>query len=361
MLDELNLSAAKILIVDDQQENLDLIRRILTIEGYTDLTCLTDAREVREVYRQNDFDLVLLDINMPHLDGFEIMGQLNEFNIDDYLPVVIITALADRDIRLRALKEGAMDFLVKPVDRAEVVYRVRNCLRIRLLHRELSFQNSLLEQNVVTRIIERDDQAQQLLDASLEIFRRLGQVASSCSDGSELQSIRMGNVCQVLAQEAGLGLDIAELILNASSLHDIGKIGMPESVLLKPGQLDSTEWDLVKTHTSVGAEILSGDGSELITTAKTIALTHHEKWDGSGYPEGLVGEDIPVVGRIAAIADVFAALTSLTPYKEAIPFQDAIDIIDAGWGTHFDPTLRGAFKQSLPKILDIFSKYRAPA
>lgn len=345
---------AKILIVDDQPPNVMLLEKILATEGYTHVDSTTDPRQVVELYQQNHYDIVLLDISMPYMTGYDVMEALREIEGDDsYVPVLILTAQNDRDTRLKSLEAGAKDFLTKPFDRIEVLNRIRNMIEVRLLHSQVRNQNKILEQKVRERTHE-------LNETRLEIIRRLGRAAEYRDNETGLHIIRMSKFSQLLARHVGMGELEAEMILNASPMHDIGKIGIPDSILLKPGKLDSTEWEIMKTHTTIGAEILSGHDSELMLMARDIAMAHHEKWDGSGYPLGLAGDDIPLVARIVALADVFDALTSVRPYKKAWSIEDTMAEISRLKGSHFQPDLVDSFHDILPQVTEIRNQYMDP-
>ena len=347
------LLEAKVLIVDDQPPNVILLQRMLEAEGYCNICSTSDPTQAYPLHQEHNFDLILLDIRMPELDGFGVMEQLKQDSHNDYLPILVLTAQTDEETRLRALSNGARDFVTKPFHRQEVLNRIRNLLEVRLLHSQLQQQNSLLEERVRERTLE-------LRDTQLEIVRRLGFAAEHRDNETGLHIIRMSKYCHATALAIGLHEAEAELILNASPMHDIGKLGIPDRVLLKPGKLDAEEWETMKTHTSKGAKILDGHPSKLLSTAKEIALYHYEKWNGNGYPTGIEGEQIPMPARIVAIADVFDALTSKRPYKEAWPLEKALDEIQAGSGSHFDPAVVDAFFHAKPQIIAIMEKYAEP-
>lgn len=348
-----SLKTAKILIVDDQAPNVVLLEKILQADGYDQVTATTDSRQVAELYARHHFDLVLLDLNMPYLTGFEVMQQLNELEPDNYVPILVLTALPDMKTRLRALESGARDFLTKPFDRLEVLSRIRNMLEVRMMHNQIRDQNRMLEEKVQERTRE-------LADTRFEIIRRLGRAAEYRDNETGLHIVRMSKYSQLLGRAAGMSQTQSELLLNASPMHDIGKIGIPDSILLKPGKLDMDEWEVMKTHPVIGAEILSGHQSELMGMASQIALAHHEKWDGSGYPHGLQGEEIPLEARVVAVCDVFDALTTARPYKKAWPVEEAIAYIHDNSGKHFDPELVNLCPAILPEILLIRARYAEP-
>lgn len=342
--------SANILIVDDQMPNVRLVQKILDNAGFTNVVATTNSLEVEKLYRAREFDLVLLDIRMPNMDGFQVMQLLKEIEQDNYVPVLVLTAQDDDATKLKALESGAKDFLVKPFDQNEVLLRISNMLEVRLLHKQARNQNKVLDQKVKERTKE-------LNETRLEIIRRLGRAAEYRDNETGFHIIRMSKFSQLIALKAGMNEDQAELLLNASPMHDIGKIGIPDRILLKPGKLNAEEWTIMQTHATIGADILSGHDSELMRMAKEIAIYHHEKWDGSGYPNGLSGNDIPLTGRIVAISDVFDALTSERPYKKAWPVEEAVDEITRSAEQHFDPDLVEVFHQVLPEILDVKSRY----
>lgn len=348
-----SLNTAKILIVDDQAPNVVLLEKILQADGYEQVTTTTDSRQVAELYAQHHFDLVLLDLNMPYLTGFEVMQQLNELEPDNYVPILVLTAQPDMKTRLRALESGARDFLTKPFDRLEVLSRIRNMLEVRMMHNQIRDQNRILEEKVQERTRE-------LAETRFEIIRRLGRAAEYRDNETGLHIVRMSKYSQLLGRAAGMDEAQSELLLNASPMHDIGKIGIPDSILLKQGKLDPDEWKIMKMHPVIGAEILSGHQSELMSMASQIALAHHEKWDGSGYPGGLRGEEIPLEARVVAVCDVFDALTTARPYKKAWPVEEAIAYIDDNSGKHFDPELVKLCPDLLPEILAIRARYAEP-
>lgn len=304
--------------------------------------------------RKASFDLILLDICMPELDGFEVMELLKKDAGGDYLPILVLTALADNQTRIRALQSGAKDFVTKPFNRHEILNRVRNILEVRQLHNQLLEQNAGLERQVRERTAE-------LSETRLEIIQRLGYAAEHRDNETGLHIIRMSHFSALLARTAGLSGQEEEMILNASPMHDIGKLAIPDRILLKPGKLDREEWEIMKTHAKKGAEILEGHPSGLLKAAREIALCHHEKWDGSGYPNGLKEEEISIEVRIVAIADVFDALTSKRPYKESWPVEKAFAEIETCAGRHFDPKLAETFLTVKPEIQAIMERYAEPS
>jgi len=341
---EKEILQANILIVDDQLVNVRLLEKILKQAGYVNIHSTLDSREALPMFQQYNIDALLLDIRMPNLDGFQVMELLNEQVDEDYLPILVLTAELTPETRSQALSGGAKDFLAKPFDRLEALQRLRNILEVRLLHKQVQQQNKTLEMKVRER-------TQQLEESRRDVIQRLGLAAEYKDNETGNHVLRMSKFAQLLAKAAGLSEEQAELILNGAPMHDVGKIGIPDSVLLKPGKLNAEEWAIMQSHVRIGGEILSGGDSELMVMAKSIALTHHEKWDGSGYPAGLLAEEIPIEGRICALCDVFDALTSERPYKNAWPIDKAMALIHEESGKHFDPRLVDAFDTILDEVL----------
>ena len=336
----------RILIVDDEPVNLKLLDRMLASEGYRYRVTVQDSREVIQHYQETKPDLILLDINMPHLDGYQVMEQLKRLNDPLLPPIVILTAQHGREHQLRALAAGARDFISKPFDRLELLMRVRNLLDAQLAHRLLHDQKAVLEEMVRIR-------TEALHQTRLQIVRRLGRAAEYRDNETGLHIIRMSRISALLAETLGWNEEQTILMLNASPMHDIGKIGIPDTILRKPGKLDADEWQIMQTHTTIGAALLENDDSDLLQLAREIALSHHEKWDGSGYPQALSENRIPQSGRIVAVADVFDALTSSRAYKKAWPTENAVRYILDNAGSHFDPEVVARFQAHLPAILAI--------
>ena len=341
---------SRILVVDDNPANVVLLEDMLDDAGYENVLSTTDPRDVLGLFRENDIDLLLLDIRMPHLDGIQVMEQLHASVHEDYLPILVLTAQTDVETRRKALDAGAKDFLTKPFDQWEVLLRIRNMLVTRVYYNNQRLRAEVLEEKVRERTKE-------VRETQLEIVRRLGRAGEYRDNETGAHVIRMSKSCQLLAQAIGLGEKRAEDILYASPMHDVGKIGVPDHILLKPGRFEPDEWEIMKSHVEIGADILSGHGSPVMKLAREIAMTHHEKWDGTGYPNGVAGEDIPIEGRIAAVCDVFDALTSARPYKEAWPVEKAAAFIEEQAGNHFDPDLASKFLEILPEVLKLRDEY----
>jgi len=352
---------ARILIVDDKEQNISLLETMLSMAGYTNILGTTDPRDVVDLYQGFEPDIVLLDINMPYLDGFEVMAQLKALEKDNYIPVLVLTALQDETVRLKALSSGAKDFLTKPFNQSEILSRIHNVLEVRLLHNKVRSQKEQLEnQNVILEEKVRE-RTKELHDTRLEIIRRLGLAAEYRDNETGFHIIRMSKMSQALALAIGMPEAEEDIILHASPMHDIGKIGIPDRILLKPGKLDLEEWEIMKTHAAKGCKMLEGHPSDLLQKAQEIAFSHHEKWNGSGYPLGLEGDKIPLASRICALADVFDALTSDRPYKIAWTVEDALNEIKKGQGTHFDPELVEIFMENRDVMLKIKDQFKEPA
>src|SRR5688572_20305314 len=326
---------ARILIVDDEPASVDVLRRVLERGGYLQIESTTDARGTVALYNDYQPDLILLDLHMPHLDGLQVMDALNRVIEASYLPILMLTGDVSPEARSRALSRGAKDFLNKPFLSDEVLLRIRTLLETRFLYLDVQSQNQALE----ARIRER---TRELRGAQLEIIERLALAAEFRDDNTGQHTARVGQMASLIAKQIGLPERQVTLIRRAAPLHDVGKIGVPDTILMKLGKLTTDEFDVVKTHTAIGAQILSGSRFPILRLAEEIAISHHERWDGGGYA-GMSREAIPLAGRIVAVADVFDALVQQRPYKEAWPVEDAVAEIDRQRGRHFDPELVDAF------------------
>jgi putative two-component system response regulator len=330
---EQELRDLPILAVDDEEANLLLLRRMLQRAGYTRIVTTRNPTEVPLLFVELRPALVLLDLHMPEMDGFELMERLGPV---DGVPFLVLTADATDETKRRALAMGARDFLTKPLDGIELVLRVRNLLQVQHLQNRLLEHNASLEDKVVARTHD-------LERARLEILDRLAIAAEYRDDATQEHARRIGRTSGLLAPLLDRTGREVELIRRAAPLHDIGKIGIPDGILLKPSRLRPEEFDRIKAHTAIGAEILSGSASAVLRLAERIAISHHERWDGRGYPRGLAGEEIPIAGRIVAVADVFDALTHARPYKEPWPIERAVAEILEQAGRQFDPRVVEAF------------------
>ncbi|MEO5351654.1 MAG: response regulator [Magnetococcus sp. XQGC-1] len=333
---------ATLLVVDDTPENIDVLSGILRAE-YKVKAALSGERALRIAAAEPRPDMILLDVMMPQMDGYEVCRRLKENPATAQIPVIFVTAKIAVEDERRGLELGAVDYITKPVSPPIVEIRVRT-------HLALYDQRRELEKMVRLR-------TEELLATRLEIIRRLGRAAEFKDNETGLHVIRMSHYARLMASELHISEEWAELVFHASPMHDIGKIGIPDRILLKPGPLDEMERRVMCTHPQMGAEIMGEHQTELLKMAREIALTHHEKWDGTGYPQGLRGEEIPLAGRITAVADVFDALTAERPYKQAWSVAKAMETIDQAAGYHFDPALVAIFHKILPEALPIMAKY----
>ena len=348
----------RILIVDDEETVRNLLYKILTSLGY-EVEMAHDGFEALSKLVL-DIDLVMLDVEMPGMHGYEVAQHIRSDTKFANLPIIFCTGMSSRKDRLRAVEAGGNDFIAKPLEFTEIKVRTTTLLKAKDANDQLAQYRAELEDKVADRTeelrsaLERMVDAQrQLRDASLDTIHCLVAAAEFKDKNTAGHIKRMSQFSSLLASKMKLPPTSVELILNASPMHDIGKIGTPENILLKPGELSDDEIKLMRQHTIYGSKILTKSSSEIMKTGKLIALTHHEKWDGSGYPNGLKGEDIPISGRICSVADVFDALTSVRPYKEAYSNDKAFKIINNGSGTHFDPKLVEIFSESKDEIVKI--------
>lgn len=331
------LGACRILVVDDEPLNVRVLERMLKGAGFEDVVSTSDSREALSLFREVQPDLVLLDLRMPHLDGFEILGSLRMAIPPPHdLPVLVLTGDATSDVRERILLAGARDFITKPFEMTEVLLRIRNLLEARALHLRLQEHNESLEDRVRVRTRE-------LAEAQVEILNRLALAAEYRDDVTGRHAERVGFLAARLGHEVGMVEDEVDRLRRAATLHDVGKIGIPDAILMKPGALSREEFDLIRSHTEIGGRILSGSRFPILRMAREIALSHHERWDGTGYSQGRAGRDIPLVGRLVAVADVFDSLTHARPYKVAMAVPDAAEMIVEGADSHFDPEVVEAF------------------
>ncbi|WP_340677947.1 HD domain-containing phosphohydrolase [Paraglaciecola sp.] len=326
---QLDDTVPKILVVDDEPNNLQVLNQILS-KQYRLLFAKSGQRAI-EFARQQQPQLILLDVMMPEMDGFQTCQILKQDEKTSKIPIIFVTALSEVEDEFRGFELGAVDYITKPISPVIVRARVRTHL-------------SLVSMN-------------ELQETRMQIIQRLGRAAEYKDNETGLHVIRMSHYSMLLAKAVGMTEYEQNLLLNASPMHDIGKIGTPDRILLKPGKLDPDEWDIMQTHAQIGADIIGQHDSPLLTMARIIALTHHEKWDGSGYPNHLAGKDIDLVGRIVAVADVFDALTTVRPYKHAWSVDEALKHMISCSGSHFDPNLIDLFTQIMPDILAIKHKW----
>jgi putative two-component system response regulator len=349
---------ARILVVDDEERNLQLMRDILQLRENYDVVLAHDGKEALEQVAATSPDVILLDVNMPRMDGFEVAQQLKSSEATKFIPVVMVTGLSAVEHRVRALEVGADDFLSKPVDVMEVVARVRSLVKVKAYHDHMRDYQRELETEVARRTEELNKAFEKIKVVSLDTIYRLARAAEYKDEDTGAHLQRMSRYAAAVARKMGLNDKTVEATLYAAPMHDVGKIGIPDRILLKPGQLTPDEWEIMQHHTTIGARILEGSTGGFIKLAQVIALTHHEKWDGSGYPRGLKGSKIPLVGCITAIADVFDAMNSKRPYKEPYPVEKSFRIIKESRGTHLAPDVVDAFFAIEDEILAIRAKYK---
>lgn len=319
----------KLLLVDDEPTNLQVLRQILQ-DDYR-LLFAKDGDKALELAVREVPALILLDVMMPGMTGHEACARLKADPATAAIPVIFVTALADVEDEAKGFEVGAVDYITKPVSPPIVRARVRTHLSL-------------------VRVDE-------LKQTRLQIVQRLGLASEYKDNETGLHVIRMSHYARLLAEAAGFSAEAAEDLLNAAPMHDVGKIGIPDAILQKTGKLDDAEWQVMRQHAQIGADIIGEHDSGLLKMARSIALTHHEKWDGSGYPNGLAGEAIPLEGRIVAIADVFDALTSVRPYKPAWPLDEAVALLRRESGRHFDPALVELFLGLMPEILQVMERW----
>ncbi len=339
-----------LLVVDDTPVNIDVLDGILG-KDYKIKVALNGEKALKIAGSENPPDLILLDIMMPGMDGYEVCRRLKENDATKKIPVIFVTAKDEVEDETKGFKLGAADYITKPVSPPIVRERVKT-------HLALYDQNRVLEGKVRERTAQLRKAFETIKNASLDTILRLSRAAEYKDEDTGAHILRMSNYSVAVARKMGLGEKTVEAILYAAPMHDIGKIGTPDRILLKPGKLDPDEWEIMKKHATNGGRILVGSDAGFIKLGEVIALTHHEKWDGSGYPKGLKGTQIPLIGRIVAIGDVFDALTSKRPYKEPFSLKKSYNIIREGRGSHFDPDVVDAFFEAEDEILKIKERYK---
>lgn len=339
--------AARILLVDDEQPILDLISRIINKQKWTCNTA-KNADEAIQLLTEKEFFLMISDINMPGKNGIELLRYCQKNHKD--LAVIMVTAIDDRETAIQTLHLGAYGYVTKPFEPNELIINIANALRRRELEIANRNYNALLKTQVEQRTLE-------LQQSREETIHRLAKAAEFRDNETAQHTIRMGNYCSIVAQKLGLQEDFCEKIRIAAPLHDVGKIGITDTILLKPGKLTREEFEIIKQHSEIGYRILCDSISDILNLGALIALTHHEKYNGTGYPKGIKKKAIPVSGRIAAICDVFDALTSKRVYKDAMPVDQALEILKEERESHFDPELLDVFLNNLDEILKIRNKF----
>lgn len=343
---------SKILVVDDEEPNRRLMEAMLVPLGY-DIVLAQDGLDALNKVREIPPDVILLDVMMPKMDGFEVARRLKADAVTRIIPIVMVTSLNAVEDRVMALEAGADDFLTKPVDKTELRARVHSLLKVKAYNDHMLNHQRELEAEVAKRTEQLRMAFDKIKVASLDTIYRLSRAAEHRDEGTGLHIQRVSRYAAAIARKLGLDEEATEAILYAAPMHDVGKIGIPDQILLKPGRLNPGEREVMQQHCIFGAQVLEGSDAELIKLAETISITHHEKWDGSGYPKGLEASEIPLAGRITAVADVFDALTSKRPYRDALPLEEAFTIIKEGRGIHFDPQIVDAFFAVQDEILAV--------
>lgn len=333
---ERNLHQGNILVVDDTPANLKLLTAMLKEQGYK-VRPVPSGPLALKAAKSEPPDVVLLDVMMPDMDGFEVARRLRNEEETRNVPIVMVTALNDLESRVKALEAGADDFLTKPVEEPEVKARVKTLIKVKRYNDYMVNYQKELEIEVEKKTRELKNAFELIKGASLETIFRLSKAAEYKDEETGNHTKRVSSYSEVIARNMGLPDNLVEAIKYASPMHDIGKIGIPDHILLKPGKLDDEEWVIMREHTVIGEKILEGSDFQYIKIARNIALTHHEKWNGTGYPRGIKGTDIAIEGRITAVGDVFDALISKRPYKPPFTYEKAFEIIKEGRSSHFDP------------------------
>ncbi len=338
----------KIVAVDDEEVNLLLIEELVKRIGLNIVT-FSNAYEALEFIKHNKVDVLLVDYMMPGIDGLEVIKTVHE--IDPAVISVMITAAGDsRELKLKALEAGATEFLTKPIDAFELQVRIRNLVTIRSAYNILDNFNRMLKSEIARA-------TEEIISRERETLHVLSNVAEYKDPETGNHITRVAHYSRLLAREYGLNTSEQELLFYTAPLHDVGKVGIPDSILLKPGRLTPEEFEIMKTHTTIGYNLMKKYKNKYLQKGALIALTHHEKYDGTGYPEGLKGENIPICGRIVAVADVFDALVSERPYKPAWPLDKAFSLISSESGKHFDPQLAEIFLSHRQEIEKIFYRF----
>jgi putative two-component system response regulator len=345
-----------ILVVDDQPQNIELLEAYLVPEGYEILTA-ANGEEALGKLSGNQIDLILLDVMMPGMDGFEVTRRVRQNDSYRLLPIILVTALRETEDRVKGIEAGCDDFISKPVDKMELLARVRSLVKVKAYNDLMSNYRTELESEVTSRTEELKHALERIKADSLETIYRLSMASEYKDKETGAHIKRMSHYSAAVARRMGLDEKTIETILYSAPMHDLGKIGIADLILWKPAKLDPVEWEMMKQHSVIGAKILGGSNAEFIRMGESIAQCHHEKWDGSGYPNNLKGIEIPIAGRIAAIADVFDALTSKRPYKEPFSVEKSLAIIQEGRGSHFDPDVVDAFFAIQDEILMIKKRY----
>lgn len=353
----------RILIVDDDEQIREILSEFMGMQGF-ECEIASDGIEALAKIKL-DIDLVLMDVNMPKMDGYEVVKRIRSEAEYRDLPIIMVTSMATQEDRLRAVQAGANDFIAKPIDQIELEVRTVSLLKMKEIQDTIKRHKAELEEKVQQRtaalrksLDEMVDAQRNTYEAYLDTIRRLAIAAEYRDEGTAAHIMRMSNYAAALAKGLKFPPGKIEIVLHASPMHDVGKIGIPDGILLKKGKLEDKEWEIMRRHTTIGSRILKESNSDFLKAGEVIAASHHEKWDGSGYPNGLKGEEIPHLGRLCAVADVFDALTTKRPYKEAFSNEAAFDIIKKGRGTHFDPEVVDIFFEKIEEIINIQNTFQ---
>jgi len=354
---ETDMRSKKILAVDDEEKNLTLLEAILSPLGY-EVEKAQSGKEALAKIEEFPPDMILLDVMMPDMTGYEVCKRLKGEEGTQIIPIVMITALVDKESKVKGIEAGVDDFLTKPVDKIELIARVKNLLKIKEYNDYTRDWSRMLQDKVIEQTARLRESFEQLRKAHaklekahLDTIFRLSVAAEYKDEDTANHIHRVSAYAGIVAENMGSSEDQVYLIVHASPMHDVGKIGIPDHILLKPGKLTPEEWGIMKNHALIGERILADADDDLIKAGQVVAVSHHEKWDGSGYPKGLKGEDIPLLGRITAISDVFDALVSRRPYKAPMSNEKAFGVIERSTGSHFDPRVGKAFFQAIDRIL----------
>lgn len=354
----------RVLVVDDNETMRRSTARVVESFGYEVDTAEDGIEALAKLLL--DFDLVLLDGEMPHMDGFEVAQRIRSSSETQHLPIIMVTGLAQPESRRRAIRCGVNDFVIKPFDSEELEMRSKWLIEMKRSFDELRGRQSRLEDEVERRtenlrliVREMAEAQRRTMEAHVDTIRRLTLAAEFKDKVTAYHIERIGLYSERLARAMAMSPKDVETIRHAATMHDVGKLGIPEAILLKPGKLTDEEMEVMRTHTTLGAQILSGSDSPLLQMGERIALSHHERWDGKGYPKGLSGDAIPLEGRICAIVDFFDALTMDRPYRDAVPVEEVLDMMRADSGHHFDPELLETFFSIIEEVLEIRSQYRS--
>ncbi|MCL1058892.1 response regulator [Shewanella gelidimarina] len=331
-----------LLVVDDTPANIDVLAGMLKDDYHVKVA--KSGEIALKIANKSPLDLILLDIMMPGIDGFEVCRRLKNDHTTRHIPIIFVTAKITAEDELRGLELGAVDYITKPFNPPIVMQRVRTQLALFNQSRELA--------------IKVKQKTAELADTQLKVIQKLGRAAEYKDNETGMHVIRMSHYTHILAKAAGMCEADADMLMAAAPMHDIGKIGINDAILRKPGKLTAEEFIEMKKHAQIGAEIIGDNESELLQMAKIVAISHHEKWNGAGYPNGLKGEDIPRIGRIVAIADVFDALTSERPYKRAWTVEDAVSLLQQEAGEHFDPQLVPLFIEHIEEMTEIMESFK---